>query len=396
MTAHKHAKTRSLWTLRPEVTFLNHGSFGGCPKPVLQSQSKYRDELESEPVSFFLERYPLYLDETRKALGAFLDVEPESLVMVRNATEGVNAILGSVDFRESDEVLVTSLNYPACRKAVQALQRKLDITVVNVPLTPTMSNEEVLLAVERCITARTRLVLIDHVTSSTAVEMPVKEVVELCKSYHVISLIDGAHGPGMLPLDLSHLDADFYVGNLHKWCCAPKGAAFIYFASKFGGDLRPVQISHGFDPSADQQSPSALFDWPGTHDPTAWFAVPSALVFIQTLYPQGLDELRQRMITLRQQAESILSPFFRPVDRRNDSRVFMRAFHLPPSQHLQAGPLELDPLQRRLVDDYRIQVPVTYFPEYPHRVFRISVAPYNVISDYEKLLNAMVAILDES
>ena len=119
---HKQGKIRSLWTLSPEITFLNHGSFGGCPIEVLQTQSKYRDELEREPVSFFLERYPVYLDQTRKALGSFLHVEPERLVMVRNATEGVNAILGSIDFRDCDEVLVTSLNYPACRKAVQALQ----------------------------------------------------------------------------------------------------------------------------------------------------------------------------------------------------------------------------------------------------------------------------------
>lgn len=393
---HKQQKMRSLWKLHPEVTFLNHGSFGGCPIQVLQTQSEYRDELESEPVSFFLERYPVYLDQTREALGAFLHVEPERLVMVRNATEGVNAILGSMDFRDRDEVLVTSLNYPACRKAVQALQRKFNLTVVHVPLAPTMSNEEVLFAIQRSITTRTRLALIDHITSSTAIEMPVKEVVALCKSHHVISLIDGAHGPGMLPLDLSQLNADFYVGNLHKWCCAPKGAAFICFASTYGHDLRPVQISHGFEPGTDQQSPSALFDWPGTHDPSAWFAVPSALKFIQTLYPRGLDELRQHMIALRKQAESMLSPLFSPVDPGHDSRLFMRAFHLPPSHHQQAGPLGLDVLQRRLVDDYRIQVPVTYFPEYPQRVFRISVAPYNVASDYEKLMNAMVTLLDKA
>ena len=261
------------------------GLFGGCPIPVLQTQSEYRDELEREPVSFFLERYPVYLNETRNALGAFLHVEPERLVMVRNATEGVNAILGGVDFRDRDEVLVTSLNYPAVEKPFRHFKRKLDLTVVHVPLSPTMSNEEVLLAIQRSITTRTRLALIDHITSSTAIEMPIKEVVALCKSHHVISLIDGAHGPGMLPLDLSQLNADFYVGNLHKWCCAPKGAAFICFSSTYGRDLRPVQISHGFEPGADQQSPQCTFRLAGTHDPSAWFSVPSALKFIQTLVP---------------------------------------------------------------------------------------------------------------
>ena len=122
---HKQQKMRSLWTLHPEVTFLNHGSFGGCPIPVLQTQSKYRDELESEPVSFFLERYPVYLEQTRNALGSFLHVEPERLVMVRNATEGVNAILGSVDFRDRDEVLVTSLNYPAVEKPFSHFKESL-------------------------------------------------------------------------------------------------------------------------------------------------------------------------------------------------------------------------------------------------------------------------------
>jgi len=217
------------WSLDPSVAYLNHGSFGACPFAVLAFQAALRLEMEREPVDFMSAALPARLNAAREALAAFLGADPLDLVFVPNATTGVNAVLHSLSFGPDDELLVTSHTYAACRKAIEfvAARSRARVTVAKLPF-PCRDAEEILAAVLECVTPRTRLALIDHVTSPTALILPLKRLVGELQARGVDTLVDGAHAPGMVPLALTELGAAYYTGNAHKWLCAPKGAAFLH------------------------------------------------------------------------------------------------------------------------------------------------------------------------
>ncbi|MGB0646023.1 MAG: aminotransferase class V-fold PLP-dependent enzyme [Bradymonadia bacterium] len=387
-------RRRKHWTLDPKVTFLNHGSFGACPTVVRDKQRQLQDALEREPVAFFLEAYPELLAQTKQHLASFLGTSVEGLALVRNTTEGVNAILSSIDWQPDDEILVTDHTYPACHKIALYMARRTGLRVRVFAIEPDWTTDEILDAFRRQLTSKTRLALMDHVTSATGMVLPADGFVAACRNARVLSLIDGAHAPGMLDLNLGRLEPDFYVGNLHKWCCAPKGSAFVYAASAFRPTLRPTSISHGFDEQQTNQDMAALFDWPGTFDPTAWLSVPTALDFVSNLHPDGIASLRAETVNLRQRADTMISRYLPPLAAHGGDS-WMRTFRLPDAIGAKVGALEIDSFQKALNQRYSIQVPVTYWPAYPHRVLRISVAPYNTMSDYDTLCQALDELLRE-
>ena len=262
------------WSLDPKVIYLNHGSFGACPTVVLQMQSDLRREMESEPVDFLVRRLPARLDEARKVFAAFVGAEPADLVFVPNATTGVNAVLRSLDFAPGDELLTTSHVYAACRKTLDFISSRSGarVVVADVPF-PIESEDEVVAPILAAVTARTRLALLDHITSPTALVYPIRRLVEELDSRGVDTLVDGAHAPGMVPLDLEGLGAAYYTGNAHKWLCAPKGAAFLFVRRDRQAGLHPSAISHGYSLGFH-----AEFDWTGTCDPTAWLCIPEAIL----------------------------------------------------------------------------------------------------------------------
>ena len=384
------------WTLDPAVTFLNHGSFGACPRAVQATQQSFRDQMEREPVAFFLEAYPQALGAAKDRLGAFLGCSADTLVFIRNTTEGVNSILGSMPWAAGDEIVVTNLTYPACLKAVGAQSDRFELRIHVVDIDPDWEDDTIVAAMESALTSRTRLVLFDHITSATGLVLPAQRVVDLCKDRDVRCAIDGAHAPGMLPLEIEKMAPDFYVGNLHKWCCAPKGAAFLYAADSYRQCLRPTSISHGYDMSASVQDISALFDWPGTHDPSAWFSVPAALDFIEALHPRGLDALRAETVELRRKADALIGEVLPTLSRQTHRTGWMTTFKLPDTDQPPLAALDIDPFQRMLNKQHRIQVPVTAWPSWPKRVIRFSVAPYNVLDDYRHLRAALEQILGET
>jgi isopenicillin-N epimerase len=296
-----------LWPLDPAVSYLNHGSFGACPRAVLARQDELRAELEREPVDFLWRTLPARLAEARGALGAFLGADPDDLAFVPNATAGVNAVLRSLDLGPADELLTTSHVYPACRKAMEfvAARSGARVVVAEVPF-PLAGEEDVVGPLLASVTPRTRLALLDHVTSPTALVFPVARLVAELKARGVESLVDGAHAPGMVPLDLDRLGAAFYAGNAHKWLCAPKGSAFLHARRDRQGSLHPTAISHGFSPEAGPARFRAEFDWTGTCDPTPWLAIPAALAFVGSLLPGGWPEVMARNRALALEARGIL------------------------------------------------------------------------------------------
>ena len=382
------------WTLDPQITFLNHGSFGATPRVVLEKQNVYRAQLEREPVRFFTRELEPMLDGARARLAAFLGADEAGLAFVPNATAGVNAVLRSLDIDKNDELLVTNQEYNACRNALEfvATLSGAKIVVVDVPF-PIANEDEVVQRVVERVTDRTRLFLIDHVTSQTALILPVKKLVDAMRGRGVDTLVDGAHAAGFLPLDVRAIGAAWYTGNLHKWVCAPKGAAFLYAAPNRRASIRPIAISHGANATRTDRSRYLIeFDWTGTFDPTAWLCVPDAIDFIETT--AGWEETRRRNRELALLARDLLCDTLRIEKPAPDDMLgAMAAVPLPDGTSTTAPALYGDPLQDRLLFEHDIEVPVVPWPQPPKRLLRISAQLYNELADYEKLARALRELL---
>ncbi|HJT63730.1 MAG TPA: aminotransferase class V-fold PLP-dependent enzyme, partial [Candidatus Limnocylindria bacterium] len=294
---------RPLWPLDPAVEFMNHGTFGATPVAVLDAQAAVRQRMEREPVAFFSRDLEGLLDEARVALGAFVSADPDDLAFVDNATTAVNAVLRWLPLRAGDELLTTDHEYNACRNVLAAAADGAGARVVTVPLSfPALGSEDVLERVLASVTSRTRLAVLDHVTSATALAFPIQELVAELSVRGVDTLVDGAHAPGMLDVQLDHLGAAYYAGNLHKWVCAPKGAAFVHVRRDRQDRFHPLVVSHGANSDRTDRSRFRLeADWTGTRDPSAWLAAPAAIELIGSLLPGGWPavRLRNRDLALR-------------------------------------------------------------------------------------------------
>ena len=383
------------WLLDPAITYLNHGSFGAAPKAVLAKQSELRAQLESEPVRFMVRELEPLLDEARAVLAEFVGADTESIAFVPNATAGVNAVLRSLDLDLHDELLVTSHEYNASRNALDYVAGLVGakVVAVDVPF-PIASPDEVFDRVMERVTERTRLFLVDHVTSQTGLIFPIARLIDALKQRGIDTLVDGAHAPGMFPLNLDALGAAYYTGNLHKWVCAPKGAAFLYVRANRRRGIRPVVISHGANATRTDRSRFHLeFDWPGTWDPTACLSVPTALRFMNDIVDGGWPEVMRRNHDLALRARDILCACL-GIDRPAPDEMLgsMAAVPLPDGKPFVPS-LYGEPLQDALFFEHAIEVPIHPWPHQPKRVLRISAQLYNTIEDYEKLANALTELL---
>lgn len=382
----------ALWMLDPEIDFLNHGSFGACPREVLELQMELRERLERQPVQFLVREIEGRLDVAREALAEFVGADPAGLVFVPNATSGVNTVLRSLEaeFRADPgcELLVTDQEYNACRNALDVVAEKTGAKVVVVDLPfPCAGPEEVFDALFEKVTERTKLVLIDHVVSQTAMVLPVRRIVEELNDRGVESLIDGAHGPGMVDVDLRSLGATYYTGNCHKWICAPKVAGFLWVCEDRRDVVRPLVISHGANAALGGRSRlHAEFDWVGTIDPTAYLCVPKAIEVMGELLPGGWDELRAANRALAVEAQELLCGAL-GIDAPCPEGMIgsMVSVPLPDSgadAQPPAVPMYVDPLQDLLLEKYGAEMPIFPWPGFPRRVLRVSCQAYNSSAQY--------------
>jgi isopenicillin-N epimerase len=382
----------ALWPLDRNVVFLNHGSFGACPSEVLRHQAALRDEMEAEPVRFLSREIDDRLAAARRALAAFVGADPDDLAFTVNATSGVNAVLRSRVFSANDELLVTDHAYNACRNALNFVAERSGarVVVVAIPF-PVRSPGDVVDAVLARVTPRTRLALLDHVTSPTGLILPVERLTAALRGRGVDVLIDGAHAPGMLPLDLTALGATYYSGNCHKWLCAPKGSAFLWTRRDRQLDVRPLTISHGANAVWPGHSRYRLeFDWTGTSDPTAWLAVPRAIEYLEGLLPGGWPALMARNHALAVEGRRLLCDALDMAPPCPDDMIGSLASLRLPDGDGEARWRRVDPLQRRLFEAWGIEVPVMSWPAPPRRLIRISAQLYNQREHYERLAQALV------
>ena len=371
---------RPLWALDPAAAFIHHGSYGACPRVVLAAQRGWRDRLESQPARFMQDILPGALRAAAAALAEFLHTRAEDLVFVENATAGVNAVLRSLAPGAGDEVLTTSHVYPAVRNAIRQICAGAELVEAPVPF-PLRTAQQAVDAVAQRLSRRTRLVVIDAVTSPTAVVLPVREIAELCREAGVPVLVDAAHAPGMMPLDLPRLGADWVTGNAHKWLFAPKGCAFLWARAAAQAPLHPVVISHGLGKGF-----AAEFDWVGTRDPSAWLSVGAALAFWQAL---GGRCLMARNRALADEAAGMLAAAWHTdIGAPAELRGAMATIRLPLSR--AADRESALAINRALWQGHSIEVPVMAFGGALWA--RVSAQAYNELDDYTRLADAVRAM----
>ena len=393
---------RSPWTLEPGISFLNHGSFGACPGPVLEAQRAWRDRMEAEPVRFLDRELEGHLDEARRAVAVFLHADADGLAFVPNATTGVSTVLGSLRFAPGDELLACDHEYNATLNALRAAAARdgARVVVARIPF-PVSDPSQVVEAYLDAVTPRTRLALVSHVTSPTALVMPVTALVRELDRRGVDTLVDGAHAPGMVPVDLDEIGAAYWTGNAHKWLCAPKGAAVLHVRADIRDRLRPLVVSHGGnDPRIDRSRFRLLFDWTGTADPSACLSIPAAIRFVGGVHPDGWKGLMAANAAMAREGRNRICAALEVPRPAPDAMLgAMASIPLP---HLAPGAAAAERLQAALYAEDRIEVPVLTFPVAgaleggtgPASVLiRISAQRYNHPDEYAWLAERLAARL---
>ncbi len=367
------------------MTFLNHGSFGATPRPVFEAYQRWQRELEWQPIEFLDRRHDGLMAAARSALAAYLNTRPENVVYTQNVTIAVNIVARSLELGPGDEVLATDHEYGACDRTWRFLAKERGFTYINRPVSlPPESREGLSDDFWQGVNPRTRLIFLSHITSPTALILPVGEICRRARAQGILTLIDGAHSPGQIPLDLEGLGADFYGANLHKWLCAPKGAGFLYARPEVQALLKPLVVSWGYE--AQTPSGSALVDyhqWWGTRDIAAFLAVEDAIRFqAEHNWPQ----LQARCHTLLKNALRGVDEIteLAPIYPDESWYVQMGAARLPTSADITG-------LKSRLYTDHRIEVPLIEWNG--RKLIRISVQAYNDAADLERLLEALRHVL---
>lgn len=375
--------------LDPSVIFLNHGSFGATPKPVFDAYQNWQLRLERQPVLFLGREFNQLLLESRRALGKYLNADADDLVYIPNATHGVNIIARALALGEGDEVLTTNHEYGACDYTWDFLCGKAGARYIHrtIPV-PVCSEDDLVEQFWQGVTTRTKAVYLSHITSSTALRLPVEKICARAKQAGLLSIIDAAHAPGHIPLDLKTLDADVVFGNCHKWMLSPKGAAFLYVRRELQNLVEPVIVSWGYQTTAETTTGSRFVDllqWTGTKDPAAALTVPAAIRFMQ----------EHNWERVRSECHALLGD---TLQRICDLTGLLPLYPLDSSFYSQMGVAPLPPsklvtLKSRLYDEYKVEVPLIEWNGM--HLIRVSIQAYNDQRDADELLDALKSLLPQ-
>jgi isopenicillin-N epimerase len=382
------------WELDPGIAHLNHGSFGATPVEVLAEQTRIRAEMEANPVSFMLEKYQPSLEEARAGLARFVNADSGGVVFVPNATYGVNSVLRSLEpfLTPGSEILVTNHGYNACANAVEVSASRVGATVVVAAVPVPATGPDVVEAILARVSERTKLVVVDHVTSPTGIVFPVEKIVAALEP-DIPVLIDGAHAPGMVPVDLGAIGASFYTANCHKWICAPKGSGFLFVAERFRDAVQAVSISHGHNDGWPGTSSRfhAQFDWTGTDDPSARLSVGKAIEAMGGHRPDGWDGIRRSNHDLVMEGRRLIADALDAEVLAPEAMIgSIAAIRLPPGD---PSDNIFDPLMIALRHNWKIEVPVFAWPDPSQRLIRISAQQYNTEAEYRYLAEALLTEL---
>jgi isopenicillin-N epimerase len=345
---------REGFLLDPEVAYFNHGSYGACPVEVFEEYQRLQRVLEREPTEFLTRRFHAAMNEARAALAAFVGARAEDLVFTPNATAALNAVLRSLRIRPNEEILTTKHEYGAILRTLGFIRANV-VLVEPEELIPSIGN-------------RTRAVVVSHITSPTALVLPVEEICAAARQAGVFTVVDGAHAPGQIPLDIEAMWPDVYAGNCHKWLCAPKGSGFLWARPEHQEWIEPLVVSWGYHENADF---GERHGWQGTRDPAAYLAVPKAIEVHATFDAEAAAALADA-------AEQGLAPYgLRPL----------RGTRAPCMRALTVRIADPDGLWRRLYQEHRVEVPVYEWED--TSLLRVSIGPYNDQADVERLVDAV-------
>jgi isopenicillin-N epimerase len=377
------ASIRDLWMLNPKVAFLNHGSFGAVPRPVFDAQDEWRLRLERDPIELIGRKCRGMLDGVKEAVGGVLGMRADDFGLVTNATEGINAVLRSYPLKMGDELLTTNHVYNAVRQAMKFAAGRVGATYRELEIgLPIASSKQIEEAVLSGISEKTRLLVIDHVSSPTATIFPIRQIIAACNEQGVDVLVDGAHAPGMMELDIANLGAAFYAGNLHKWCCCPKGSAFLHVRADRQGSIHPNVISHDLGKGL-----VAEFNWQGTRDLSSWLTIPTALEFMASL---GWEKVRGHNHAMVAWGQEMLCGMWGVESVYGEEALFgaMATLRTPAG----LGRHVFEEVQQRLYTEFGVEAPIVDWGGVRHT--RISAQVYNVPGDYERLGEAVVRLAE--
>jgi isopenicillin-N epimerase len=372
---------RQHFLLDPAVVFLNHGSFGACPIPVFEAYQQWQRELECQPVDFLGRRADDLLDDARSKLAAYINCDVDEIIFVPNATVGINTIARSLDLQPGDEILATNQEYGAIDRTWTFVCGKTGAHYIHqsIPL-PVTTSEAFVETFWSAVTPRTRVIAICHITSPTALIYPVAEICRRAREAGILTVIDGAHTPGQIPIDLKALDADFYSGNYHKWLCAPKGSGFLFAKREHHPMIDPLIISSGWVEGASFVEQN---QWQGTRDIAAFLSVPAAIEFQAA---HDWDTVRQECHQLASEARARLSEWsgLEPISPDSPD-WFAQMITLP------LPPCDTAVVKQRLYDEFHVEVPLTQWED--KAGIRISFQGYNTMDDLNQLLNGLKTII---
>ena len=377
---------KSLFMLDPDVTYFNHGAYGGCPKEIFNVMLEWQNILEINPSKYMDELFE-NLENSRVSLSEYIDCNKNDIVFFSNPTTAMNTVVKNLNLNPDDEILSTDHEYGAMNITWNYICEKTGAKFIRTKIpTPYVSKDDFINAIEKNITPKTKMIFLSHITSSTALIFPVKEICELATKYNILSFVDGAHAPAQIPVSIKEINPDYYAGACHKWMCSPKGVAFLYTKKNLQDSLDPLIISHGFG----EETKSSMFDsgsnylnyhqWQGTRDFSNILTIPKLINFLKkNQWRKMAEKCHELAIYARNEISNLLDK--QPISK--DEYI----------GQMTSIPIDTnDPirLKKELSESYKIEVPITSWNN--KNLIRVSIQAYNTKKDIQKLLEALHTI----